>query len=430
MDKILGERALINCDRYDYYASAFAGVAAGLIDVLFVGKPGETELGDFTDAQTDEIVKKCAKWTGWKPRAGNEDSVASAIGHLERKFQINYDMQYANFSEHGFTMATKNHHIKSLAHSPDPIGLLFSVIDQFYGQSTFISNGKLITIRAESCELQGCNFITKIICGFCNWLGHLLSDVAGSSGGRGKVNSKRGSGVPIPFFNMFLACDFGKFQIGKDRQTFAEVMTRIFQEGYDLRFAGAMAMPVVLNELFVRAFWAFKRHFYHELDWKDCKPFVDSHRSLHKMLLVSNGSLCLIDGVDAYVRSGGNLLSCMLRMNIVVWARFITLVFKYLIISEERKKYEKNHILNQEEIKRIEKEIKVLESEWKVFLQEQQLKIDDNLEIIVKSIAIDDVDGAGTALNEIASLFGGGLQFNTFEEGRKFMKDPNSVLEL
>ena len=72
-----------------------------------------------------------------------------------------------------------------------------------------------------------------------------MSDAAGSSGGRG--NSGRGSGVPIPFFEVFLLFDFGSFQVGKDRQTFAEVMTRVFQDGYDLRFGAAMAIPVSIK---------------------------------------------------------------------------------------------------------------------------------------------------------------------------------------
>ena len=107
------------------------------------------------------------------------------------------------FKEHGFTMAAKNHHIKSLAHCPDPIGLFFSIIDQFAGTATFISNGQIISVRTETQELQGGNFIAKLFCGFANWIGHIMSDAAGSSGGRG--NSGRGSGVPIPFFEVIFA---------------------------------------------------------------------------------------------------------------------------------------------------------------------------------------------------------------------------------
>ena len=427
MSKITGEIALYDCDKYDYYASVFSGLVAGMIDVLFVGAPGQSALGNFTDEQTDNVVKKFASMCGWDPKKEKEDSIASAIGFLEKKFPVNYDMPYANFKEHGFTMAAKNHHIKSLAHCPDPIGLFFSIIDQFAGTATFISNGQIISVRTETQELQGGNFIAKLFCGFANWIGHIMSDAAGSSGGRG--NSGRGSGVPIPFFEVFLLFDFGSFQVGKDRQTFAEVMTRVFQDGYDLRFGAAMAIPVVLNELFLRAFWAIKRHFYHELEWKKCIPSL-KYKSLNKMLLIGNAGLCLVDTIDAGIRSGGNIVTFILRLNIVAWGRLIYLIFKYLTLSRAKIEYEKKHIENMRIIKEIETRTEELRLELKQFLEEQQLIIDNNLKIATLAIAADDVDTTGAALNNIAQLFGAELQFTNFKEFDEFMLNPDTVFEL
>ena len=427
MSKITGEIALYDCDKYDYYASVFSGLVAGMIDVLFVGAPGQSSLGNFTDEQTDNVVKKFASMCGWDPKKGKEDSIASAIGFLEKKFPVNYDMPYANFKEHGFTMAAKNHHIKSLAHCPDPIGLFFSIIDQFAGTATFISNGQIISVRTETQELQGGNFIAKLFCGFANWIGHIMSDVAGSSGGRG--NSGRGSGVPIPFFEVFLLFDFGSFQVGKDRQTFAEVMTRVFQDGYDLRFGAAMAIPVLLNELFLRAFWAIKRHFYHELEWKKCIPSL-KYKSLNKMLLIGNAGLCLVDTIDAGIRSGGNIVTFILRLNIVAWGRLIYLIFKYLTLSRAKIEYERKHIENMRIIKEIETRTEELRLELKQFLEEQQLIIDNNLKIATLAIAADDVDTTGAALNNIAQLFGAELQFTNFKEFDEFMLNPDTVFEL
>ncbi len=427
MSKITGEIALYDCDKYDYYASVFSGLVAGMIDVLFVGAPGQSSLGNFTDEQTDNVVKKFASMCGWDPKKEKEDSIASAIGFLEKKFPVNYDMPYANFKEHGFTMAAKNHHIKSLAHCPDPIGLFFSIIDQFAGTATFISNGQIISVRTETQELQGGNFIAKLFCGFANWIGHIMSDAAGSSGGRG--NSGRGSGVPIPFFEVFLLFDFGSFQVGKDRQTFAEVMTRVFQDGYDLRFGAAMAIPVVLNELFLRAFWAIKRHFYHELEWKKCIPSL-KYKSLNKMLLIGNAGLCLVDTIDAGIRSGGNIVTFILRLNIVAWGRLIYLIFKYLTLSRAKIEYERKHIENMRIIKEIETRTEELRLELKQFLEEQQLIIDNNLKIATLAIAADDVDTTGAALNNIAQLFGAELQFTNFKEFDEFMLNPDTVFEL
>ena len=254
-----------------------------------------------------------------------------------------------------------------------------------------------------------------------------MSDAAGSSGGRG--NSGRGSGVPIPFFEVFLLFDFGSFQVGKDRQTFAEVMTRVFQDGYDLRFGAAMAIPVVLNELFLRAFWAIKRHFYHELEWKKCIPSL-KYKSLNKMLLIGNAGLCLVDTIDAGIRSGGNIVTFILRLNIVAWGRLIYLIFKYLTLSRAKIEYERKHIENMQIIRAIETRTEELRLEIKEFLEEQQLIIDNNLKIATLAIVADDVDTTGAALNNIAQLFGAELQFTNFKEFDEFMLDPDTVFEL
>ena len=50
------------------------------------------------------------------------------------------------------------------------------------------------------------------------------------------------------------------------------------------------------------------------------------------MLLVGNCTLCIIDGVDAAIRSGGNALAFVLHMNLIAWARLVMLIFRELRI--------------------------------------------------------------------------------------------------
>lgn len=321
------------CDKYDYFIAAFCGAVAGLIDVFFVGTPGQSSLGKFSDSATDEIVKKIAKMAGWSPRAGNENNIGSAIGFLERKFPVNYENTTTKSVGGQFSMSAKNHHYKSLAHSPDIIGLFFSILNQFTNTATFLSDGKIITVNTDNgnFELQGGNFIAKLFCGFCNWIGHVMSDIAGSSGSRGKGKTGRGSGLPIPFSELFLLCDFGKFKVDKDRQTLSVIMTRAFQEGYDARFGAAMAIPVLIEELMIRVIWSIKRHYYHKKEWGECIP-TKEHPDLRIMLIIGNATLCLIDGIDAGIRSGGNALTFILHMNLVAWTRLILLVLKELKI--------------------------------------------------------------------------------------------------
>lgn len=324
-----------NCDKYDYMIAGTCGVIGGLIDILFVGIPGDSKLGNVTDNVANKTTEKFAQLIGWDKKKAEEkgsNTTASAIGYLENKYKINYDQATTN-GKNGTggkvkNLSTKNHHLKSLGHSPDLIGLFFSILNQFTSTSTFVSNGKIITIDTESYELQGDNFVAKIFCGFANWFGHIMSDWAGSSGTVGQGN--RGTGVPIPFYNLFQLMNFGKFG-EKERKTFAMITSEVFEKGYDLRHGMAMAIPVVVTELLIRFMYTVKSHFYHDKPWRDSIP-KGSIPELRRMLLVGHGTLCIIDGVDAAIRSGGDLVQFLLRTNLIAWARTGQLALKELSV--------------------------------------------------------------------------------------------------
>lgn len=317
------------CDTQDYLIAVACGAVAGLVDIFFVGAPGDSALGNWSDAQVDAAVRKFAALNGWAPKPDKAGSTASAIGWLETKFKINYDQRYSKDVSGLLDMSTKNHHIKSLAHSPDVVGLFFSVLNQFTSTSTFVSGGKLITIQTETFELRGNNIPSKLFCGIANWFGHVMSDIAGSSGSRG--NAGRGTGVAIPFYELFQFCSFGKFNIGKDRQDLATLSVRVFQEGYDARYGLTMSIPVLLCDLSIRLLWAVKRYFAQKMPLQECAP-SQAHADLRVMLLFGHGTLCLMDGADAALRSGGNWIAFFTRMNLIAWARFIMLVFKEICI--------------------------------------------------------------------------------------------------
>lgn len=312
------------CDKYDYLIAAGCGAIGGLIDVFLVGAPGDSKLGNWTDAQVDKCVKIFAKLNGWN---GKNDKVASAIGFLERKFRVNYDQRYTSDTGGLVDMSAGTHHLKSLAHSPDIIGLFFSILNQFTSTSTFISNGKIITIDTETFELQGNNFLSKLFCGVANWLGHLMSDIAGSSGRRG--HGKRGSGINMPFYELFGLCNFGS--LGKDKQTVAQLSEQVFIKGYDARFGLAMAIPVLITDLSIRLVWSLRRHFQYNRPIRECIPTA-SHPDLRVMLIVGYGTLCLIDGVDAAIRSGGDVLAFVMRLNLIAWGKLLMMVLKEIFL--------------------------------------------------------------------------------------------------
>lgn len=319
------------CDKYDYLLSVACGAVAGIIDIFLVGTPEESILGQWTDKQVDDVVVRFARKVGWKPREGKENSIASAIHYLEEfsRGHINYDQRHSSDVNNLFKMSPKNHHLKSLAHSPDIIGLFFSLLNQFTGTSTFADNGKLITLKADTVELYGGNQISKIYCGFCNWVIHLMSDVAGSSGTRG--NGGRGSGLAIPFYELLQFCDIGKLQVDQYRNSVATVATKVFEQGYDTRMGLAMTMPMLFCNLSIKLVWALKRFFYHRKPICECIP-TSQHDDLRIMLIVGDGTMCAIDAIDAGVRSGGNAVTFLLRINFVGWCKFASLVFKEIII--------------------------------------------------------------------------------------------------
>ena len=247
------------CDKYDYMIAAFCGGAAGLIDVFFVGDPLTSILGKNIDNVADKFVKKAAQFF-WKKdqrttgkRKTMPQTLEQCISYLEQAFPVNYDARYAKdlVVEEGMLdgMWSKNHHLLSLAHSPDPIGLIFSIINQLMGYASFVDKGKIIHVVPKKTSgavpyLQGTDLPSMLFCGFVNWIGHLISDLVGSSSTRKNGKPGRGAGIPIPFYELFLFCDFGDF----DGNTLAEAMISVFEQGYDLRFGATLAIPVLLEE--------------------------------------------------------------------------------------------------------------------------------------------------------------------------------------
>ena len=62
------------CDKYDYIVAVACGAVGGIIDIFLVGTPGDSVLGNWTDAQVDNAVKLFAKKSGWTPKEGKQCS--------------------------------------------------------------------------------------------------------------------------------------------------------------------------------------------------------------------------------------------------------------------------------------------------------------------------------------------------------------------
>lgn len=321
-----------DCDKLDYALAASAGVLCGIFDIFIVTKPGESPIGDATDEWFAGRTKDFAKLCGWD---GEKSApIRSAIRFLEKKFDIPYDQRGAgDAASLVFGLNPANHHFKSLGHNPTLLGLFFSILDQFTNQSHFVSGGELISLQDAdgNFQLRGNNVSAKLFCGFVNWFGHLVSDMSGSSGSKG-----RGMGIPSPFWswtNDIIA-------IGKELniplpqffETLNELALNIYEKGYDIRFQATQLIPVFINETIVRLIYAIRRLFQYFARvgkedrsatsmWNACEPF--SNPTVKRMLTVAHGSFCLTDLGDAIMRSfieGGNsfdVTEFFLRLNIV-----------------------------------------------------------------------------------------------------------------
>ena len=212
------------CDKAGYLIASFCGAMAGLIDVLFVQAPNEGPLQTDVDKKTDDLVVKASQffWKHDKRTTGKNkkmpDTLEKCVSYLEQAFPVPYDARFAkalNVKDGQLAgMNPKNHHLLSLAHSPDPIGLVFSIIDQFTNTASFIDKGKVIHAEPQKKSgaipyMVGTDLPSKLFCGFLNWIGHILSDMVGSSSTRKEGKDARGMGVAIPFYELFLKCNFG-----------------------------------------------------------------------------------------------------------------------------------------------------------------------------------------------------------------------------
>lgn len=314
-------------DKYDYMVSVACGAVGGLIDALFVGSPRFSKLGSWTDSMTDKLVIKAAKLMGWTPQKNGEGTINQAIAFLQRKFPVNYDQRLSGDVAGAVKLSTRNHHIKSLAHSPSLVGLLFSIINQFTSTSTFVENGRLVTVNTETFELQGGTLATKLLCGIGNWVGHLLSDVAGSSG---RVEGGRGSGIPIPYFELLQFCDFGNFSEKEGQRTVSDLAVKMFEHGYDMRHFATMKIPVMVTNFSIKLFWGIRRYYWKKCKLSDCVPIALIHPDLRAMLLIGTGVFCAIDGAEAGVwatlrHPEGGLLGFLVRLNYPAWVQLVSL---------------------------------------------------------------------------------------------------------
>lgn len=313
-------------DKFDKLIGFSCGIITGLIDAIFVGKPGESKLQGVVDSFEQKMVLMSSKMLGYKGK-----DVSGGVKFLEDKFWVPYDKTKIN--EIG--MNEDNHHLLSLAHANDVIGIIFAILDTrlsliktmenngkvyrvvtcLYDHSPesvekikanknlhFILGGLLVQlvepIVIQSGKLKGVDKMivklpqkcvyrflyenckdaeqskTTIMCiffGFILWLFHLYSDRIGGS--RTAKKGNRGTGIVAPLQELFANADIGfankiaengeeKLQNGINK-----IGKELFERGFDNRFYKTQKIPVMLNEYLVKVSFICKEFFYYKKEY-------------------------------------------------------------------------------------------------------------------------------------------------------------------
>lgn len=222
-----------------------------------------------------------------------------------------------------------------------------------------------------------------------NWLGHLASDMAGSSTSAGK--GKDGMGIPgillsslkelsnLPLIKdtklpAYLEELFTKqnaiLKVSKDKNLSDEEKTQMIQklmnDRFDLRAEIALLKqvgkqqmwPVILNGVIVRTLY-FTRHLiveikekrnFKEIEWKNIIPF--RNRTIVRMLTIATGTFTTIDlagaAIEGYQKGGAPVIGgvpnplffkeFVLRVNFVGIGRFAIAVGTDIGMGVKRKK--------------------------------------------------------------------------------------------
>ena len=343
------ERLTSSGDRFDYAVAACSGIIAGLIDILFVGELSIDRANEWGNQKVEDFVISIAKKSGYQ---GND--LAGAVEYLEDRNSIAADKVTNAFG------GGKQHHLRDFSHHPTPVGLFFSLLTQFTGKvyGTDVTGVFKIEPLSESdFYLIGKDIPQKLTFGIITWFFHMASDMAGSSGSIRE--GSLGTGLPGPLVSLLKelsALPIFRHTNSKGYKEFSVWISKLFngtllanrdQNGkiieavkFDLRTEiglgrelGRQAIPVVINECVVRAFYFIRRLLgklkekdvrniteLEKISWKNTLPV--KNRTIVRMLTISTVALEVLDLADATLRSGGNLGMFILRVNFVGVGRF------------------------------------------------------------------------------------------------------------
>ena len=332
-------------DALCYAAAISSGVLAGILDIVFVGSFDFDSAKKSVDAAFDKFVHERAKnvkisdeISKYKKKMADKglpidkDKIntiksgiendfeknpnkASSIRLLEKHFGLPSDSVWD--PKDGIT--AKSHHLDDLCHHPSVLGLACSILMQFTKKASFSNSlGIKITYSVKHSEFIGEGIKEKIIAGTINWLGHLVSDMAGSSSSAAKGNA--GMGLPGPLMTSLK--EISSLPIikktplpklvndlfTKDNAVFGKYRLDMRSELAIGKELSKQAIPVFINEILVRSFYfirglityAKNAQSIKDIPWDKVIPF--GNRTIERMMTISLGTMEVIDMTEATIQ--------------------------------------------------------------------------------------------------------------------------------
>jgi len=320
---------------------------------------------------------------------GTKSALESALTKLQEKFEIPSDNLWSGA---GIKVTADTHHLDDFAHHPTVIGLFAAIISVVFRVGIFVNKeGKwslqiakfkdkdeakkwflqimlpitlsglltwllyiLKSNKKEEIDKKIPKPIQKLIVFLAevpaiitileitnNWLGHLVSDMAGSSTSAGK--GREGMGIPGLFMSLF---KYLSSIPPLNLTPLPGIVDELYRdERFDLRAEiatldqlGKQAIPVIAGDLLVRSFYfirrlavEYKEHGdWNSVNWRNVIPF--KNRTIVRMMTIESGTFMAIDLADAAIRSAvknaGQVASptfwkdFILRVNFVGIGRF------------------------------------------------------------------------------------------------------------
>ena len=415
------ERLTNHADGLDYTLAVASGIISGVIDAVWVGEFSIERANQWGNEKIEDFVVKMAQLQGYE-----ETDLYGAVRYLEDKAPIAADKVTNSFGGGYF------HHLRDFSHHPTPVGLLFSLLTQFTGRvygTDVAGKFQSVPLSGDDLILIGNNMPEKLQFGVIKWFFHMASDMAGSS--TSIHDGKYGTGLPGPLVSLLKEASALPIFHNTNQSGYKEVsvwISKLFdgtllakrdRSGniiepvkFDLRTEigithelGRQAVPVIINECIVRAFYLIRRFVMEyqrikdlkRIHWENVLPI--KNRTIARMLTISTGTFMAVDMADAAIRSavksGGNAVgfasSFVLRVNFVGIGRFVIALGTDIGMEIQRQRVQNEQIqIYMEQIHLCNARVFYKQADMWLSAKEAGLAIRDAYQSVERAVALYD----------------------------------------